>query len=77
MEPSIAERAISAVREQATARGISQQEIANLLQLHKSQITRRMNGDIEFSLTELGVLAAAWDIPLSRLLPDQVTEGAT
>ncbi len=50
-------------------RGTTQLQIAGWLGLHPSQITRRMNGDTDFTLTELGILADAWQIPLSMLLP--------
>lgn len=75
MEPSVVERARSAVREQAASRGATQRQIAALLRLHPSQITRRMNGDTDFTLTELGILAAKWDVPLSTLLSDEAPEG--
>lgn len=67
------ERARSAVREQAAARGTTQQQIADLLRLHKSQITRRLSGETDFTLAELEVLAAKWDLPLSTLLSDGVS----
>lgn len=64
------ERVTAAVRNEATKRGASLQDVANILKIHKSQVSRRMNGEIAFSLTELQALAITWQLPLSTFVKD-------
>ena len=70
MQPSLTERIRVAVRDKAAERAATQQDIADLLGLHKSQITRRFNGEVDWPTAELEKLAAMWKLPIGALIPD-------
>ncbi len=65
--------ASSAIRAELARRGVRQMDIAELLGLHPSQITSRINGDIDWRLSELQAMAAHLNVPISRLIDEPVT----
>jgi len=57
------------------AKGISQREIAVHLGLSQPAVFRRLNGDVDFTITELSAVAFFLNLPIADLLttPSSVT----
>jgi len=54
-------------------RGLTQVDVGELLDIDRNSVWRKLAGDRQWNLTELETLAAEWHIPLSTLVPDEVT----
>ena len=48
--------------------GATQTDLASTLGLAQSSIARRLTGEVDFRISELEAIAAALDVPLTRLL---------
>jgi transcriptional regulator with XRE-family HTH domain len=58
MPPSLhAQRVTSRVRHELRARRISQEELAAAIGISQQAVSRRLTGDVDFTLTELGIVA--------------------
>jgi transcriptional regulator with XRE-family HTH domain len=64
----LAKRLTANVRAELARRGISHRDAAQALGLTQSAASRRMRGDVEFSLSEVEQLAALLEIPVTELL---------
>lgn len=64
------------VKAEAARQGATQEEIAQILGISQTQVSRRFTGQIDFAVDELYALAAAWSVPFSRLLPDELKTAA-
>jgi transcriptional regulator with XRE-family HTH domain len=58
------------IREARLAKGISQQNLADLCQLELSQINRIELGKINTSISQLFLIAEKLKVPVEKLLPD-------
>ena len=67
--PTIAERVRGAMAE----RRITGAELARRLEVTQPYMSRRLTGEVEFRYSDLERIAEALDVPLSRLLPAEVT----
>lgn len=76
MQSTVIERIATAVRMEAARRKLNQTDVGKILGLSRFTMSRRMSGEQTFTVAELARLAEVWDIPLSRLVPDEVTDGA-
>lgn len=56
------------LRELLAVRGIPEYRIAELLGISKSVVSRRLNGVLEFRLSELQKIAAFLEVPIEELL---------
>jgi transcriptional regulator with XRE-family HTH domain len=65
---SITDRAAEAVQAEAERLGISQREIGRIIGKSQTAAWRRTSGEVPFSLAELEALAAAFGVPVARLL---------
>jgi len=69
MDRQIAQRVISAnVRAEVARRALRQTEIAAVLNVTQSQVSKRLLGQIPFSATELVLLADLLDVAPSAFL---------
>ena len=59
----------SEVRAAMARKRVKQNQLAEALGLHQSAISRRLSGEIEFSITDLVAIAKLLDVPLADLLP--------
>lgn len=66
--PPLRERAAAEVRAWMGRTRMSQRDLAELLGVSQTQVSARMRGQMEFSLTELEMLADAWGIDVLELL---------
>lgn len=66
---SYSHRVAAEVRAHAARRGLMQKDLAKALGYDPSQITKRMRGQVDFTLNELAVLARLFGIEPSELLP--------
>lgn len=60
----------SPIGAQIDARGVTQMRLAAALQLSQPAVSRRMRGEVDWSLRELRVVAELLDVPLSSLLAE-------
>lgn len=64
------------VRGVAAEKRFTQQRIAEVLGISRTQITERYQGRVPFTATEIFTLAEALDVPLGRLFPDVAERAA-
>lgn len=76
MPLTISNRVTAEVRAEAARRGATQEEVAQILGISQTQVSRRFTGQIDFAVGELVRLAEAWEIPFTRLLPDELRASA-
>ena len=57
------------VRIEMFRRGTTQRQIAEILGLSQTQVSRRLQGLVELRLSELERIAAAMGVPVAVLLP--------
>lgn len=57
------------VRTSMADKSISQYKAARSLNLSQAAISRRLSGDVEFSISELTAIAALLEVPIGDLLP--------
>lgn len=62
--------ASSAIRAELARRGLRQVDIAEKLGIDPAQVTKRMNGDIDWRLAELQAIAAMFELPISALVDE-------
>jgi transcriptional regulator with XRE-family HTH domain len=48
---------------------VTQTELATLINMPVATLRRRLSGDIEISVNDLAVIAAALDVPATDLIP--------
>ena len=60
--------ATTRVGETLRNRAVTQADVAELLGVTQSTVSRKLSGQSEWRLTELQTLAQAWGIPLGQLL---------
>jgi len=67
----VARHAIAAeVRAEAARQRVTQMAVAQLLETSQGSVSRKMLGKSPFDAEELYLLAAAWDVPVTRFMPD-------
>jgi predicted transcriptional regulator len=49
---------------------VSQRRVAEILGISQPQVSARLRGKVAFNTEELGLLAAAWNVPAARFLLD-------
>lgn len=76
MEPTVTTRVTAEVRAEAARQKATQDDIAQILGISQTQVSRRFTGQIDFGIDELAKLADAWGVPFSRLLPDELKVSA-
>lgn len=69
----LAKRLTANVRAELARRKISHRDAAAALGMTQSAASRRMRGDVEFSLTEVEQLAGLLEIPVGELLGETGT----
>lgn len=69
-----AERAVLRIREEMTARNLSQRDLAERLQCSQGRIAKLMNGRVELRLNDLALLATAVGLPLTEAIRDRGLE---
>lgn len=52
------------------ARGVSQRELGELLGLSQPAVNRRLQGTVEFRLSELRKISSTYDVQLAELFDD-------
>jgi transcriptional regulator with XRE-family HTH domain len=62
--------ASSAIRAELARRGLKQVDVAEKLGIDPAQVGRRMNGDIDWRLSELQAVAAMLEVPVSALVDE-------
>lgn len=72
MQPNVTKRVTAEVRAEAGRQNATQAEIAQILGISQTQVSRRFTGQIDFGIDELAKLAEAWGVPFTRLLPDEL-----
>lgn len=65
---------IAAIVTEMQRQEISQTELARRLGWGRMQVHRRLHGDADLTVPELQEVAAALDVPVSRLLPAEVAK---
>lgn len=76
MQPTVTKRVTAEVRAEAARQNATQDDIAQILGISQTQVSRRFTGQIDFGIDELVKLAEAWRVPFSRLLPDDLKASA-
>lgn len=74
MSESPSVRARRRVREEIEKRGLSQNDVANLLKWSESRVSKLLNGKIELGLDDLAALCFAVDLSLVEAVRDQGLE---
>lgn len=69
MEQTPAEQTAGAVRAELARRRWTGRRLARHMGYSPSTMNRRINGEIEFTITELATIAELLDVPLAVLLP--------
>lgn len=64
------------VRAELARRRLKQTDLAAHLCLTRSAISRRLTGEMEFSITELRTTAAFFGVPLATFLPELAEEAS-
>lgn len=64
---TLAERVTHSIREQMRSKGVSQTALASKLHLSQQAISRRLTGEVELTLDELGKIAGALDTTVEAL----------
>lgn len=59
----------TAVRRLMERDGCSQQQLAELLGMSQSSLSRRLNGEYAWRVTEIAAIARRFDVPLAELVP--------
>lgn len=72
MTQTLAEHVAREVRSEMLAQGMSQRQLAAHLGLSQPQITKRLNGAIEFRPSELERAAEVLGVPVTKFLPGEV-----
>lgn len=65
---SHAQRLIDTVRDTLKQKRISQETLATRLQMSQQAVSRRLTGEVEFSLSQLQIVADVLDVPLEQLV---------
>lgn len=66
---SLTQRVAYAIRAELGGRQMSQGDLGAILGIHRTQISKRLKGEeLSFTTAELDQIAAAWGIPVDRLL---------
>jgi transcriptional regulator with XRE-family HTH domain len=74
MPPTVeSERVAASVRAEMARRRVSQQALADVLGHSQAWISRRVSGEVEFTVDELRRVAAALVVPLAQLLGEDKT----
>jgi len=61
-------RVVTCIRIELARRNLRAPALGDILDLASASVSRRMAGQTPFSVAELGRIAEAWSIPISRLL---------
>lgn len=72
MTQTLAEHVAHEVRSEMLSQGVSQRQLAAHLGLSQPQVTKRLNGQIEFRPSELEAAADLMQVPVTRFLPGEV-----
>lgn len=70
MSKSIAHRVAANVRAELTRNDIRQPQVTAALSLSQSAVSRRLRGQVDFTITELSVVAKLIGIEARDLIPD-------
>ena len=73
MPDDIKQRVAAEVRAEAARRRASQRDIASVLGMTQASVSKKMKGEVRFSVTDLLKLADAWGVPLSQFIFDSGT----
>jgi len=67
-----AEEVAQRVRVRLTLQRRTQSDLAGRLGLSQAGVSRRLAGQVEFTVSELATVAAFLDVPMAELLPEAV-----
>jgi transcriptional regulator with XRE-family HTH domain len=74
MPDDVKQRVAAEVRAEAGRRRVSQREIAAVLGISQGAVSKKMAGEVRFSVSDLLKLAEVWGVPLSRFASEEITE---
>jgi len=69
MTDGIAEKTGERVRRAMHAAGVRQTAVAAVLGISQAQVSQRLAGNVDFSVTELAAIAAHLGVPVVDLIP--------
>lgn len=72
MPTVFAEEVAQRVRVRLTLQRRTQSDLAGRLGLSQAGVSRRLAGQVEFTVSELATVAAFLDVPMAELLPEAV-----
>lgn len=59
------------IRAELARRGVTQKQLADVLQVSQGQVTKRLRGLIAFDINELVAIAEFLDVDLAVLMPQE------
>jgi transcriptional regulator with XRE-family HTH domain len=77
MRDEVRERVASEVRAELGRQRRTQLELAEVMGVNQSTASRRLAGELEFTVGELHAIAKFFGVPITKLLPADEPEQAT
>lgn len=68
MAESLTDRVVTEVRAEMARQRVSQRKVGEILGISQPQVSARLRGEIAFNTIELGLLAEAWGVPVTRFM---------
>jgi predicted XRE-type DNA-binding protein len=69
MKDDVARETANRVRQAMTAAGVRQISLAEVLGISQAQVSQRLTGNVDFTITELTRVAELLGLPVADLLP--------